>query len=58
MREQIQQEELMNTITGRDEKAGLSYLVYAKCSRCDTLTCLLQSQGWVECVVKAGRKGK
>ena len=51
------QEELINTIVGRDEKAGPSYPVYVKCRECDTFTSLLQNQGCVECVVKTESKG-
>ena len=58
MREQIQQEEMMMTITGRDEMEGMSYPVHAKSSECDTLTCFLPNQGFVGCMIKAGRKGK
>ena len=43
---------------GRSEKAGPNYLLYAKCSKCDTMVCVLPSEGCVECIVKAGREWK
>ena len=40
VRKQIQQEELLKTIRRRNEKAGASYLVYTKCSECDSMACV------------------
>ena len=43
---------------GKGKKAGLSYPVYARCSKCDTIACILPNLECVECIFKAGREEK